>query len=111
MSTISNKSLLSKVFTIRTKNGDSHKACTLQFPLPLYFGVNREICVRNNHVWVRTRDGKEVETQVPSNNDCKHIVLEETDGLSLLSLSDPSAESYHVEVEGNEIGRLVDLFK
>lgn len=89
-----------------------YKACRLIRPIALYFGVKESISIRNSHCWVKTSWGETRESQIPEDNHCEAILIEYEDGgVNILTLSEPSAQDYFVEIDGHDIGKLVDLVK
>lgn len=102
------------VFTVH-KAGDSamprYKACRLVAPLPLYFGLKKSISIRMMECLVQTSSG-EIRSKIPADGSCEAVLIEYEDGgVNILNLSEPSAQDYYVELNGEEIGRLVDLIK
>ena len=85
-------------------------ACRLVCPVPLHFGLKKSLSIRNNHVWVKTSWGEEREHQIPDDNSCEAVLVEYGDGgINILTLSEESAFEYYVEIDGHDVGRLVDL--
>ena len=85
-------------------------ACRLVCPVPLHFGLKKSLSIRNNHVWVKTNWGEEREHQIPKYNHCEAVLVEYEDGgINILTLSEESAFEYYVEIDGHDVGLLVDL--
>ena len=82
-------------------------------PLPKHFGAMDCITVDNGVISVATSWG-EVRTAPMPSHDGKYTacLTDYGDGsVNLLTLSEPSAKEYIVcDDEGNDIGKLVDLF-
>lgn len=86
-----------------------YKACKLTIPLPRYFSAKQSVSIRNMVCMVQTSWGELRTSRIPETG-CDAILIEYEDGgVNILTLSEPSASDYIVEVDGKDIGKLVDL--
>ena len=88
-----------------------YKACRLKFDLPCHFFFKEGVSFDGEVCTVQTSWG-ETRTSVIPEEGCDAVLVEYEDGgVNILTLSEPSAAEYFVEVDGKDVGSLVDLIK
>lgn len=87
-----------------------YKACRLTHDLPEYFRVKKSITIDDSGTChVETSWGETRKSKLPENG-CNAVLVEYEDGgVNILTLSEPSAHEYLVELNGKDTGKLVDL--
>lgn len=59
---------------------------------------------------VKTSWGEVRKSKIPTDGSITAILIDYGDGANILTLSEPSAGDYYVEVDTRDVGRLVDIF-